>query len=113
MWGTSTTQMCATPSIYPLRKTESSFCGIPQAPGSSAAACVRVKSQLGSGSSSQRIKHYWLDFISVVFFFLIVAKFNVSSTVEIHNQKCIKNVKFKRTTVVSKVIFCGNLSVWM
>lgn len=39
---TSTTLMSVTPSTYPSRNTGSSLCGIPQAPGLSAAASVRV-----------------------------------------------------------------------
>ena len=44
VWETSTTQMSVTPSTYPSRNTGSSLCGIPQAPGSSATASVRVRS---------------------------------------------------------------------
>lgn len=45
VWETSTTQMSATPSTYLSRNAGSSLCGIPQAPGSSATASVRVRSQ--------------------------------------------------------------------
>lgn len=54
MWETSTTQMFVTPSTYPSRSTGSSLCGIPQAPGSSATASVRVRSQPGFTISTSK-----------------------------------------------------------
>lgn len=44
VWGTCTTQMCATPSTSPSRSTGNSLCGTPQAPGWIVASCVRVRS---------------------------------------------------------------------
>lgn len=42
-WGTSTTRTSGTPSTSPSRSTGSSLCGIPRAPGWSAAASARVR----------------------------------------------------------------------
>lgn len=43
VWETFTARMCVTPLTYPLRRTGSGLCGIPQAPGLSAIVSVRVR----------------------------------------------------------------------